>query len=964
MMNGILNWSKHFCLLIVINLYVGTSYSQQLFFESFNEANTAQVGFDDLGGVPWISSCPNCVSGDYWEVLNGVFEGNDTNGEALWETTGLIDISSCTNINIKLDIETIGQFEGCNQGCNATDWIYLQYNIDNSGWQDPPNSFFCAGGCADLNIIHEVNGPGNSISYQTGCIPGGNNLQLRIGVQCWSGDEYWRIDNIEVECGEDPSIDAGMDVTVCNGASVTLTASNPDDAVISWNFGINDGLPFSPTVGSQYFTATADLGVCSAQDSVLVTVVPGPEFAINAGFSSTCTPPFDGIITISDLNPGTDYDLTYLFDGSIVGPATYTANGSGQIVLIGMAPGDYTSIIIDSLGCNAVNTVGVVVTQPPLPTVVAYSDQTICEGDSVLLYADNPDNALISWDNGVTDSVWFTPGVGTVMYYVTADDLGCTSTDSAEVTVIPNPNVNLPAQGPFAVFDPVQTLTATPAGGTWSASCGACIDANTGEFDPSAAGLGFHQICYTAGTAPCEETQCIDIFISDGCNLTGTITPSNPTCFGFSDGSATINMQFQTGNMTFVITDSLGNQVNLANSNTANNLTQGWYYFTVTDEFPCTYVDSVYLDDPDAMAVDFNIQDPTCYGLDNGLVIADTVYNATGDYNLISYNWNPNPNGTNGIGEDSLVDVGEGQYTLTVNDANGCSEQIDFTVTYPDSLYFQELGTNPAYCRVSGFQQGNGSVFVAASGGTPDYDYAWLNLQDSSTSTNSTWSPLNYGDYQVTVTDDNGCTLVATVTVDSLNPLADFDMDSPQFTAEWEGTAPVTVTFTNLSQYFANPNNPLADTTFYWNFGTSNDWILATSVDTTLEHTYTSNGVYDACLVAINKNGCVDTLCVPITIFDLQSFTPVNVFTPNGDGVNDEFTFRFLSIAIEEFECVIVNRWGRTVHEMNDINAGWDGTDKSGSVCPEGVYFYSYRATAQNGDTVEGQGNIHLVGSK
>lgn len=964
MMSKFNNWTFKFLTFLLIQFAVATTYGQQIFFESFNEANTATAGFDDLGGVAWSSTCTGCVSGDYWHVLNGVFEGNDTNGEAVWETTGSIDISSCTNINIKFDIETIGQFEGCNQGCNATDWIYLQYNIDNTGWQDPANSFFCAGACADLNIIHEVNGPGNSISYQTGCIPGGTTLQIRIGVQCWSSDEFWRIDNVEVECGSDPSVDAGAPVTVCNGTQVTLTASNPDNAVISWNYGINDGLPFTPTIGSVYFTATADLGVCSAQDSVLVTVNPGPDFTVSPGFSSTCAPPYDGILTIANLSPGQDYDLTYVLGGTPIGPTTYTANGSGQIVLLGMSPGDYTTFIVDSLGCNEVNTNVFTITSPPFPVVVAHDDQIICEGDSVLLYAENPDNAVIAWDNGVTDSVWFTPGTGTVTYHVTADDLGCVSEDSVVVSVIPVPAVNVPSAGPFAVFDPIQNLTATPAGGTWSASCGGCISSSTGAFDPSVAGLGFHQICYTAGIAPCQDSTCIEIYVSDGCNLTGTINASNPTCFGFNDGSATINMQFATGNITFVITDSLGNVVNQSNSNTANQLSQGWYYFTVTDDFPCTYVDSVYLDDPDAMTVDFVMQEPNCYQGTDGMVIAQNVNNATGDPALISYNWNPNPNNNNGIGTDTLDNVGAGQYTLTVNDENGCSETIDVTITEPDSLYFSELGSNPAYCRVASYQQGNGSVYAAGAGGTPDYDYNWINLGDSTTSTLSQWSPLNYGNYEITMTDANGCTLVSTITVDTLNPLADFDMTSPEFTAEWEGTAPVTVTFTNQSQYFANPNNPNADTVFYWNFGDPDEWVLSTDWYETFTHTYTSNGVYNVCLKAFNKNDCFDSICVPITIYDLQSFTPVNVFTPNGDGVNDEFTFQYFSVAIEQFECVIVNRWGRIVHEMNSISSGWNGTDKSGSVCPEGVYFYTYKATAQNGEMIEGQGTIHLVGSK
>ena len=115
------------------------------------------------------------------------------------------------------------------------------------------------------------------------------------------------------------------------------------------------------------------------------------------------------------------------------------------------------------------------------------------------------------------------------------------------------------------------------------------------------------------------------------------------------------------------------------------------------------------------------------------------------------------------------------------------------------------------------------------------------------------------------------------------------------------------------------------------------------------------------CLVAMNKNGCTDTSCVPITIYDLESFTPINVFTPNADGANDLFTFAGSAVAIDEFYCIIVDRWGTTITELNSITESWDGTDKSGSKCVDGVYFYTYKATAQNGNSIEGQGTVHLI---
>ncbi|MBK9191312.1 MAG: gliding motility-associated C-terminal domain-containing protein [Crocinitomicaceae bacterium] len=283
-------------------------------------------------------------------------------------------------------------------------------------------------------------------------------------------------------------------------------------------------------------------------------------------------------------------------------------------------------------------------------------------------------------------------------------------------------------------------------------------------------------------------------------------------------------------------------------------------------------------------------------------------------------------------GGTTINTLSSGWYYTSVTDGNGCFVEdslFDFTITYPDSLYFVELGTDPAYCRMFGYQSGNGVVYAAAAGGTPDYDYEWTYLLTGQTSTSTTWGGRNPGQYQIVATDDNGCTLTAIVTLDSLNPLADFEMTSPQFTSDYFGTAPVDVHFVNQSMYFANPNDPNADTTFFWNFNApSGDWILSTDVFETFDSTYLSSGEFNVCLVALNKNGCSDTLCKPLIIYDPLAFVPVNVFTPDGDNANNTFTFIHYSQAVAEFSCIIVNRWGVKVFEMSAITDEWENGQK------------------------------------
>ena len=84
-----------------------------------------------------------------------------------------------------------------------------------------------------------------------------------------------------------------------------------------------------------------------------------------------------------------------------------------------------------------------------------------------------------------------------------------------------------------------------------------------------------------------------------------------------------------------------------------------------------------------------------------------------------------------------------------------------------------------------------------------------------------------------------------------------------------------------------------------------------------------------------------------------------NAFTPNKDGVNDEFVVKgaFLST----FSLAIYNRWGKKVFETQTPNQGWDGIMSNGKAAPEGVYIYLANGEGPNGDQVKRMGSITLI---
>jgi gliding motility-associated-like protein len=467
----------------------------------------------------------------------------------------------------------------------------------------------------------------------------------------------------------------------------------------------------------------------------------------------------------------------------------------------------------------------------------------------------------------------------------------------------------------------------------------------------------------------CAWSTLFDVFEPGDMILDWTF--NDPSCYQFTDGSVSVNTDGGNGGNTFLIWENnagdFANNINPGNTTAANNLGTGWYYASIEDSKGCFVMDSVFLDEPGELAIDLNVEQPLCYGFPTGYVEVTDVYNYTGDVDSIGYFWNPNPSAIpNGIGSSFINHLGPGPYSLTINDENGCSKVFDFTIAYPPEMIFTELGTEPAYCRTASYQSGNGVVFAAAGGGTPDFDYLWTNLGTGQTTTNTTWGGRNPGEYQIIVLDNNGCALIDTVTLDSLNPIADFDVESPQFLTDgvYEGTAEVCITFTNTSQHFSNINDPNADTTFFWNFNyDTTAWTITHDFFQTYDTCYTSEGEYEVCLIAVNKNDCKDTTCKTMIIHDPLDFQPVNIFTPNNDGDNDVFTFAYWAQAVASFECTIVDRWGVTVHVMTDINDEWDGTNMSGNACPDGIYYYTYSGVATDSTVFSGQGFVYIIGS-
>ena len=132
--------------------------------------------------------------------------------------------------------------------------------------------------------------------------------------------------------------------------------------------------------------------------------------------------------------------------------------------------------------------------------------------------------------------------------------------------------------------------------------------------------------------------------------------------------------------------------------------------------------------------------------------------------------------------------------------------------------------------------------------------------------------------------------------------------------------------------YFGNGSSTGSSVSYVWDFGDGNSSILFDP-----NNIYNTMGVYSASLVVFD-GACSDTAYVTIEVDGESSLIIPNVFTPNGDNINDVFTIG--SSNIETLNCEIYNRWGQKLFETTDPDEGWDGKLKGSKVQNDAYVFY------------------------
>ena len=290
-----------------------------------------------------------------------------------------------------------------------------------------------------------------------------------------------------------------------------------------------------------------------------------------------------------------------------------------------------------------------------------------------------------------------------------------------------------------------------------------------------------------------------------------------------------------------------------------------------------------------------------------------TGLNIVGGIAPISWSWN-----NSASSNLDTLNLSSGTYNLQLTDGMGCVSNNQIVV---EEFAAPQIDTSNIFIKNEDCGQGNGSILnLSVITFSDSIEFYWNNLIQDSINVDS----LSAGNYQLIVSDMYNCS-------DTMNFLI-IDTNSHNITIFYDS-----LFYKNGDTVTFHQNSIDSSSLNLWTFGDA-----STSTDYEPYHIYNDPGTFTICLSAANSFGCHDTTCVEIVIQSSEIIVP-NIFSPNGDGLNDEL---FIYGIDNNYELKIFNRWGSVVYKEYPYLNGWNGYNQYGKRLPEGQYYFMLQNVA------------------
>ena len=542
--------------------------------------------------------------------------------------------------------------------------------------------------------------------------------------------------------------------------------------------------------GGTYTLTVTDNNGCQTIETV---VIDEPLSALAASGTSTNVSCFGG-------NDGT-VDLTV---SGGTAPYTYAwNNGRTTEDVAGLTAGNYQVIVTDARGCTMA--VPFTIGSPTLMQANASISNITCNGaddgaiDLTVSGGTAPYTFL--WSNGETteDLSAQTPGNYSVQI---TDANGCVISRSFQITEPAAMQLTYTQTDVLCFGNSTGAIDITVTGGvggyTYAWSNGATSE------DLSNLTAGNYSVTITDVNG-CSVSQNIQI-TQPLAALAVSETKTNLTCFGANDGTIDLTVTGGTAPYAYAWSNGKTTQDNF-------NIAAGVYDVTITDANGCSIQKSYNITSPYELTLSGTTSDISCFGAADG-AINITATGGTAPYTFV---W------SNGAGTEDISGLSPGNYSVQITDANGCTKAESFTITQPAFLQLTYSQTD-----VLCFGNSTGAIDITVTGGVSGYTYTWSNG-----ATSEDLSNLTAGNYSVTVTDVNGCSVTQNIQI--TQPLA---------------ALAVSETITNLTCFGANDGTIDLTVT-----GGTAPYAYAWSNGKTTEDNFNvAAGVYDVTIT--DANGC------------------------------------------------------------------------------------------------------------
>jgi gliding motility-associated-like protein len=758
-----------------------------------------------------------------------------------------------------------------------------------------------------------------------------------------------------------PAYNHSFDVSICDGDSVWLG--------FYWE-----------TEAGEYENAFNSIQGCDSVVTTTITILPAVMIQMQ---EDTCDASAVGVyITTIDNPNGCDTvvtttislisaDTTYLYAESCVsaqvGVVYYAATGSDgcdSLIITTTSyipPADTTFVFAESCdsaqvgvvynaatgvnGCDSI--VMLTITLMPPDTTFLFAESCDSAQIGVVYYAatgmDGCDSIIITTTTlGMADSTWVnltscdSSDVGVIHYAATGVD-GC---DSLIITTVA-----------FAAQDSVWITGST------------CNSADTGVF-----------VSQYTNQFGCDSivTETITLLPSDETSISST------TCDGASAGVfvTTLSNQYGCDSIVTETVTLLPSDDVMLSSTTCVSSEAGVFVNTLTNQYGCDSIVTltVSLVPSDTTLLNYKTCDPAQTGVlqyaltgidgcDSLLIEMTTLFplpqltlQSLFDYNGYGISCEGGADGgaiaqVNGVGPFSylwstsdttqtITGLSAGDYDVAITDGNGCMTDGTVTLTAPDAFMIGFEVSEPD-C----FDQQLGSITVVPSGGVAPFTYS---IDGTVFQASPVFTGLEEGIYQITSLDANDCSATEIISIDV--PL--------MVNVELGDNQSISIGDSVLLEAIINlPFDSLASVMWMGidSVGCANclTQIVAPVITTAYSVSVTS------------ADGCADRDSVTVQVTTDHKLYIPNIFSPNGDGINDVVMISADEGVREITSFSIFDRWGNLLFtadhfQPNDPTVSWDGKLHGEAMNP-GVFTYRVIIVYVTGETEVRYGDVTLI---